>query len=79
MRTKKQKVIFKQGELVVLSEELSYVVSTASKRDLFEIRPGMIGIFLGYAETRLLSPIAVLLFEDVILSMPADRIRVYEC
>lgn len=77
MTTRNRKSVFKQGELVVLSEELSYIVSTASKRDLFEIRPNMIGIFLGYAETRLLSPIAVLLFEDVILSMPADRIRAY--
>ena len=71
------KPMFKIGQLIVLAENCPYVCSTANKRDLFEIKPEMVGMFLGYAETKLKFPLAVVLFGDVTVSMAADRLSSY--
>lgn len=68
---------FKIGQLVALAGNCSYICSTASKRDLFEIKPEMVGMFLGYAETKLNFSLAVVLFGDVMVSMAANKLKSY--
>lgn len=72
-----QKPMFRIGQLVALAENCPYVCSTPNKRGLFTINPETVGLFLGYAETKLNFPLAVVLFEDVTVSMAADRLRSY--
>lgn len=68
---------FKIGQLVALRENCPYIVSTANRSNLFEIKPEMVGLFLGYAETMLNAPIAVVLFGDITLTIFADKLRTY--
>lgn len=68
------KPLFNKGQLVRLAENCPYVVSTATKRNLFEIKPDMLGLFLGYCETGLPCHVAVVLFEDVTVAISADRL-----
>ena len=69
--------MFKKGQLVVLAWNEPYTVSTASTRNMFTIKPGMVGLFLGYAETKLNCQMAIVLFEDVTLAIVDGRLKAF--
>jgi len=74
----KNKLILKPGQLVVLNLDHSYTVSTSNKGGHYCIKPGVVGMFLGYTETNLSYDVAIVLFEDATMALMADKLKAHE-